>query len=234
MICYPGVVEVGPLLSRVFQFLDLYQTFGIARATHLAARWAIRREFIVAERNLRTPLPTLPPVDSSRWTRLTDADIAHVRRINPALCVAEIRRRLEEGQTCLLYWLGDVLVHYTWRTMRPAYLPYLRKTIWPLEGDVFVVESFTHPPFRGQGIHVHSVNWTAREAKDSGLCRRLSMVPWWATPSLQALSRNGCTMVGTVGYWNGGLQRSYFATGDVRLNHAGVFVRSPTARTIAD
>jgi GNAT superfamily N-acetyltransferase len=121
-----------------------------------------------------------------------------------------------------------------WHTTKPAYLSYLGKTFWPLEGDVFVVDSFTHPAFRRRGIQNCSINRTAREARESGLSRRLSMVPWWNTASLRATSKNACTMAGRVGYWNTGLRRFYFASGDVQLNRAGVSVCPMTVRVMAD
>lgn len=204
--------------------------FGFARAVQLASRWAVRREFQVFCRDLQAPVPEMAGVSSFQWTHLIEADIPRLRTLNPALAEAEVRRRLREGQDCLLCWFGDTLVHYTWRAVTPVYLPYLRKTIHPLEGDVFVVESFTHPAFRRRGIHAWSINRTAREARDSGFRRRLSMVPWWNIPSLRALSKNGCTVVGRVGYWSTGLGCHHFATGDVCLNHEGMFVR-PSGRS---
>jgi len=220
--------------AMVSRFLDACRMFGIAPALHLASRWVIRREFLVFQKDLRAALPTLPSVDSSRWTRLTATDIPRVQMLNPALGEAEIRRRLGEGQDCLLCWLGDSLVHYTWHAMKPAYLSYLGKTFWPLEGDVFVVESFTHPGFRRRGIHTWSINRTAREARELGLSRRLSMVPWWNAPPLRALSKNGCTMAGRVGYWNTGVRRFYFASGDVHLNQAGVSVCPMTVQVMTN
>jgi GNAT superfamily N-acetyltransferase len=221
------------MVSMVLHFIDVCRMFGITPTLRLASRWVIRREFLVFQRDLRVALPTLPSVDSSRWIQLTETDIPRVQALNPALGEAEIRRRLGEGQDCLLCWLGESLVHYAWHTTKPAYLSYLRRIFWPLEGDVFVVDSFTHPAFRRRGIQTGSINRSAREARESGLSRRLSMVPWWNTPSLLALSKNGCTTAGSVGYWNTGLRRFYFASGDVHLNRAGVSVRPLTVRVMA-
>ncbi len=219
------------MVSQVAHFLDACRMFGVAQAIHLTSRWAIRREFLVFQRDLRAALPEIPAVDSSRWAHLAATDIPRVQTLNPALGEAEIRRRLREGQDCLLCWLGDSLVHCTWYTTKPAYLSYLGKTFQPLQGDMFVVETFTHPAFRRRGIHTRSINQGAREARDSGLSRRLSMVPWWNAPSLRALDKNGCTLVGRVGYCNAGVRRLYFASGDVDLNATGLSVRPMTVRT---
>ncbi len=219
------------MVSQVAHFLDACRMFGVAQALHLTSRWAIRREFLVFQRDLRAGLPAFPAVASSRWTQLTATHIPVVQALNPALGEAEIRRRLGEGQDCLLCWLGDSLVHYTWHTTKPAYLSYLGKTFQPLQGDLFVVETFTHPAFRRQGIHTWSINQNAREARESGLSRRLSMVPWWNAPSLRALDKNGCTLVGRVGYWNAGVRRLYFSSGDVDLNGTGMSVRPMTVRS---
>jgi GNAT superfamily N-acetyltransferase len=210
-------VRVDPLPAGIYHLLDACRMFGVPHAMQVATRWVIRREFFVFSRDVSIS-PGTEPSDSGRWTCLTETDISRLRDVNPALRVAEIRRRIREGQKCLLYWHGEVVVHYTWRASTRTYLPYLGKSICPQEGDVFVVESFTHPAFRRRGIHAQSIRHTIREAQKSGMRRRLSMVPWWNVPSSRALHHNGCEVVGMVGRWSIGVWHQFFATGDVWLD----------------
>ena len=190
--------------------------------------WMIRREYLVLVRNLRLPLPEIPSGESMEWTTLTEAVIPSVLAINPALSEAGIRRLWAEGQECLLCCMSGALAHYRWDTTTSAYLPYLGKTLSVLEGeDTIDSESFTHPAFRGRGMYSVSTIMALHRARDRGLTRSIGIVAWWNAPSLLVhLSKAGCTVAGTVGYWNMGLWRRYFATGDVCLDKgASIYVR---------
>lgn len=176
--------------------------------------------------DLRLPLPDVPVHESIYWRPLKEAEIPQVQAINPATSDAEVRRRLGEGQECLLYWIEESLVHYRWFTKQPAYLPHLGKTICPLKGDFLSLTAFTHPAFRGRGIASFSFIRALHHARDQGLTRSIGIVPWWNVPSIRAhWEKTGRTFAGTVGYWNVGLRKIHFTTGDVSLDESGnVFV----------
>lgn len=178
-------------------------------------------------RDLRLPLPEVPEHQSLRWTGLTGAQFDRVLAINPVLSEAEIRRRLEEGQEWLLCWIGDSLVHYRCDAIASPYLPYLAKRLRYLPGDIHATDIFTHPVFRGQGIQTVSSILALHRARALGLSRFITIVAWWNTPALRVnLQKTGRTVAGTVGYWNVGLWRYYFATGGVCLDEgASIHIR---------
>ena len=178
-------------------------------------------------KDLRQPLPAVPMRESLRWTSFTEAQIDRLLAINPALSEAEIRRRLREGQECLLAWIGESLVHYRWDATASPYLPFLGKTLLLLQGDVFAPDIFTHPAFRGRGIQTASSITALHRARNLGLSRFITMPAWWNTPSLRVnIEKTGRRVAGTVGFWNAGLRRYYFATGAVCLEGStGVYVR---------
>lgn len=219
------LIRSGQVVPRILRLLDTCRTVGVLETLKLVPRWAVRPEFFVFLIDLRGPLPTVPAVEDARLSLLTEAEIPCVRQINPALSEAEMRRRLREGQECLLGWMGGSLAHYWWYATAPAYLPYLGKTFQPSGGDIFTVEIFTHPAFRRQGIFNWSVSLTSREAREKGFVRRLSMVAGWNAPAVRATRNVAGKVVGTVGYWNIGCWRHYVATGDVRLEGNYVSVR---------
>jgi len=215
----------GQVFPRVLRLLDACRMLGVPETLKVVPRWAVRPEFFVLLIDLRVPLPTVPTIEDARLSLLTEAEIPCVKEINPALSEAEIRRRLTEGQTCMLCWIGGSPAHYWWYATAPVYLPYLGKTFQPSAGDIFTVDIFTHPAFRRQGILTWSIILTSREARQKGFVRRLSMVAWWNAPTLRAVRDAAGKVVGTVGYWNVGFWRHYVATGDVRLDGSYVSVR---------
>ena len=223
-------------MTRIRQFynrlLDANRTLGIRRLLWVAPQWLLRQEYLVLVKDLRLPLPGIPANESLRWTPLTESQIDQVLAINPALSEAEIRRRWEDGQECLLGWIGEALAHYRWDATLSPYLPYLGKTLRFLEGDIHGTDNFTHPAFRGRGIYTASSIVALHRARDHGLSRSIGIVAWWNAPSLRVnLQKIGRSVAGTVGFWNAGLRRYYFTSGDVCLDESGsIWIRSPVLK----
>ena len=221
------MTKAGGVHRLLYRLLDANRTLGLRRLLWVAPQWLVRQEYLVLVKDLRLPLPGIPANESLRWTDFTEAQIDRVVAINPALSETEIRRRLREGQECLLCWMGESLVHYRWDATASPYLPYLGKTLRYLQGDIFATDIFTHPAFRGRGIQTVSSIMALHRARDSGLSRFITMPAWWNGPSLRVnLQKTGRSVAGTVGFWNAGLWRYYFTTGAVRLgNSTSVHVR---------
>jgi GNAT superfamily N-acetyltransferase len=184
-------------------------------------------------KDLRSPLPEVPAHESIRWTPFTEAQIDRVLAINPAVSEVEIRRRLKEGQECLLCWIGESLVHYRWYAPASPYLPYLGKTLRLSQGDINGTDAWTHPAFRGRGITAASTIVVLHRARDLGLSRLISIAAWWNAPALRVcLQKTGHSVAGTVGFWNAGLWRYYFTSGDVCLDkNNGMWIRHSDADT---
>jgi len=215
-----------------YRLLDANRTLGIKRLLWVAPQWLLRQAYLVYVKDLRLPLPEVPAHESLRWTGFTETQIDRVLAINPALSEAEIRRRLREGQECLLAWIGESLVHYRWDATASPYLPFLGKTFRLLQEDILAPDIFTHPAFRGRGIQTASSIMALHRARDLGLSRFITMPAWWNVPSLRVnLQKTGRSVAGTVGFWNAGLCRYYFATGDVCLDKNGsIWIRPPVLK----
>lgn len=219
--------------AALVRLIDAYRSLGFGRFLWVAPIWLIQREFLVLIRDPRSPLSEVHPPDRLRWTSLSDAEIPHLCAINPTLSIAEIQRRRTEGCECLLGWVDGSLAHYRWHTTATTFLPYLGKTFPLLEGDMFFREVYTHPAFRSHGIASVSAEIILKQARNLGLTRCITMVAWWNTPGLRVHNQQkGWTVVGKVGYWDIGIQRRYYATGDVSITgksvtlHAGITVNS--------
>ncbi len=205
---------VHPRISRL---LDATRFLGLRHMLWIAPRWLVRPEYDVLTRDLHPPLPQLPPGEPLHWTDLRAADIPHVLGLNPAMSEAEIRRRWEEGQECVLGWREGTLVYHQWYGRRPVYLRYLGRTLRLLKADYVMLDTFTHPALRGHGIAFVSTLRGFRRARDLGFARLVTIIAYWNTPGLRLAQNAGFTSVGTVGYWNIGLRRYFFATGKVCL-----------------
>lgn len=216
------VEEGSDVQPTLFRILDASRTLGIAGTLSVGPRWLVRREFLVLVRDLGRPIQEFPSPRSMRWTALMDADVPRLCAINPTISEAAIHRRLEEGQQCLLGWLDGSLVHFRWDTVGPAYLPYLGRTLQPLEGDLITIEAFTHPACRNRGMHSASTSLVLRRARERGLARSITAVAWWNAPGLRVTrEKAGRAVAGTVGRWSLGPWRHDFATGAVRLHASG-------------
>ena len=206
------------LAQQWLRFVDLTRTYGLARSVVIAARWLVRHEYHVLVRDLTLPLPDVPTNQRLRWTPLTTDDIPEVHALNPAMPEDEIRERLQAGQLGQLGWLDDTLVHYRWDVARSIYLPYLGLTFQTQPGDFFGDEAFTHPSYRGLGIHSIGSLTALHRARELGCHRALTLTAWWNVPSLRVHTlKAGRVNVGRVGFWSGGVSRRYFATGAARL-----------------
>lgn len=209
----------------IFRIIEANRALGSKRMVWTIPQWIVRKEYLVNVKDLRRPLPDLPAREFTRWTALTEAEIDLVHAINPTMSEAEIRRRLKQGQECLLCWINGSLAYYRWDAACPVYLPYLNKTFRPLEGDYIGLDKFTDPAFRGCGLDSASSLWSMHRKRDLGFTRGIGIIASWNTPALRVRRKLPGTVVGRVGYWNTGPWRFYFATGGVCLDKNSMYIR---------
>ena len=157
-----------------------------------------------------------PPAVS--WGRLAPGGLAALEALDPAMTPAEVARRQAEGQECLVAWHGTDLAYFRWQTARSPHLPYLGRTLELASGDFAVLDVFTSPVFRGQGIGNFVGTIALVEAHDRGLRRAIWLVAWWNVPAFRiAREATHRRAAGAIGYRGLGRWRRYFATGDVVL-----------------
>ena len=193
------------------------------RALWIFPSWAVRRNFTVMVKDLRR-IPPLPDSDDVRCVLLNEADIARAVEIEPTMTEEEIRHRWEEGQECLVGWIGDTPAGLHWDTMRSLYLSFLGKTLRLAAGDSYAGHGYTHPRFRGRGVHPRLSLTAMHRARDRGARRSISLTAVWNRAAhhigFDKLERK---VAGSIGYWTLGCGRRYTTTGDVRLESDGSF-----------
>jgi GNAT superfamily N-acetyltransferase len=182
----------------------------------------IRREFLVTVKDLRGTLPPISPLPDVTWRRLADAEVPCLLASSPTLSQAEVRRRLREGQECWVGWAGETVAHWRWETHGEAYLPYLRRFVRPLDGDLWVADVYTHPSQRRRGLYTTATVMAMHRARERGHRRLVGLIAAWNSPARHVaevtLQR---AVVGTAGYWALGRWRRAIVTGSVQLDDGG-------------
>jgi GNAT superfamily N-acetyltransferase len=210
---------IRPTLRLVHRLRDASRTMGIARLAWTAPRWSIRREFLITVKDLTGALPPISPVPGVSWRRLAGAEVPALVASSSTLCPAEVWRRLREGQECWVGWMGTKAAHWLWQTHGETHLPYLHRSVRPLDGDLWVVEVYTHPSERRRGLYTTSIVMAMHRARERGYVRLIGLIAAWNTPARRvAEEKLQRAVVGTVGYWAFGWRRSYFVTGSARLD----------------
>jgi len=218
------MIAWGTLRGTGGRAVEVIRLVGLRRVLATEPRWMMQRKFLAFARDLTTPLPPVPLDPVIRRT-LGPGDVAALRDLDPTLSADEIRRRWRDGQHAEGGWEGDRLVYVRWEARGPAYLRYLGCWLRPLPTDLLVVDEFTHPRTRGRGISTVASFRSLHRARDAGCRRSLALVAWWNRSALRVTRDHmGRRLVGTVGYWNLGVTRRYFATGELRLDRDGVSV----------
>lgn len=197
------------------------------RLLAVGPRWALRQQYLVLARELGPTLPRLIGRDTLEWALLTPADAPLVRAVNPFVAESEVRERLRDGHDCLLLTRAGVPVYYRWDTSRPVYLPYLSITLRPSDGELFTIEAFTHPAFRGRGIHSFATGLVLERARRRGLRRSVTLIAWWNVPARRvALEKAERTVVGTVSRHGIGPWRSHRSSGAASIED-GLLIVGP-------
>jgi GNAT superfamily N-acetyltransferase len=213
---------VSVLIRR---FLDVAGTLGVGRAVRLAPSWLLTRRYLVFVWDLGQPPAERPAPCGVSWTLLTAAEEPILGEIDPLMSLGEIRRRVAEGQECIVGRVDGTPAYYRWQSTRAVFEPHIRKTLHPCAGDLIVLDVFTGPRFRGRGVGEFVSRGALARAQAMGLTRALWLVAWWNAPALSiAKHPDHRRCLGTVGYVNLGLFRRHFATGHVHLAPDGVHV----------
>jgi len=223
-------MRLDRLRALRFRVSEVRRATGLARLPATLARGLVVREYLVTESLLdASTVPALP--DGIRVGPVTEADVPTALAVNPALSADEVRRRWREGQSWTGWWMGGTLAHWRWDTSSLAHLPYLRRSVRPLPGDLWVVEVFTRPDYRNRGLYSLSTAHAFASASAAGYRRVIGLVSPWNRPAMHVmLDKWRRAPVGTVGYAGVGPSRRPFVRGRVRMDDTGaLFVPTDAA-----
>jgi GNAT superfamily N-acetyltransferase len=223
------------ILSFWRRYRDVSDLLGPWRTLALTPGWLLFREFVVVEHDLREPLPDVHRPAGLSFRLLAPVDRARLSEINPSLSHAEIARRFNEGEVCLVGWLGREPVYYHWWiTARPPFLSFIRLPLL-LEPSVLLSgDVFTRQAFRGQGIGRAGKVEAWRWARDQGYRREIGFAAVWNVPSLRLSRSIGRRPVARVGWWQLGPWRRYVLRGAARLERGALIIHAEPARPRTD
>jgi GNAT superfamily N-acetyltransferase len=206
------------VLSSWRRYRDAAMLVGPWRALALAPSWLVYREFLVVTQDLRTPLPewTLPCGPTFR--PLAIEELGRLEAVNPAMSPAEVKRRLAEGQTCLVGWLdGEPVFHHWFVTGKLPHLPVVGLRLALEPGDILGADLFTTPTLRARGIGRAGQVEAWRWARERGYRREIGFIAAWNVPSLRLSRAQGRRPVARVAWWQLGPWRRYVLHGAARL-----------------
>jgi len=135
----------------------------------------IYRRVVMLERDLSDPIPgvhariqvTIGLLKEDEANELA----AFCARNYPTLREGEIRRRLREGNLCIVARYKGKIVHASWEAFGVHRLEYLRLRVHLAPDEVYGYDMHTAAEFRKQGIGRARAAWSLRYLRNAGYKR---------------------------------------------------------------
>lgn len=132
------------------------------------SRARIYRRLILRERPLSQPFPEASARVPVCVRLLAAGEIDAYMAFRPDQSIAEVRRRLDEGQQCFVAWHDRRVIHAGWAVTGRARIEYLSTEIALAPDEVYAYEVFTSPAFRGLGVSPAGMLAMTRYFRDRG------------------------------------------------------------------
>jgi RimJ/RimL family protein N-acetyltransferase len=160
----------------------------------------VYRRLALLELPLDDPLPEVGSSLAFEVAELGEAGLDEYVRFRPRFDVAEVRRRLEEGQRCLIARHRGRPVHVAWVTRGRLPSKYLGRDIPLSPTEAATWGTFTAPEVRGRGVGPAVRAVMARELREAGYRRLLSVVQPENAASLRLCEKLGYRRIGVIGF----------------------------------
>ena len=175
------------------------------------ARVRIYRRLVLLERPLTQPFPDVSARVSVCVRLLAAGEIDACMVFRPDQSIAEIRRRLDEGQQCFAVWHDRRIIHAGWAVTGRARIEYLSTEIALAPDEVYSYDVFTSPAFRGLGVSPARLLETVRYFRDRDYRRLLSAILPENRSGLRQGEKVGWDRrIGVIGYLGLGPWRHVF------------------------
>lgn len=115
----------------------------------------------------------------------TEAEVLEFPSSRPG----EGARRLERGDVCVVGVIEGRIIHQTWITTRPTYIPEAAARIRLQPDEAYLYASFTEPPARGAGVQAAVSSFVVRYNRERGVTRHFLYVRWRNASARQVLKR---------------------------------------------
>lgn len=175
------------------------------------ARARVYRRLTLRERPLNQPSSEVSARVQVGVSLLAPTEIDAYMVFRPDQSIAEVRRRLDEGQRCFAVWHDRRIIHAAWAATGHARIEYLSAVITLAPDEVWSYDVFTSPEFRGMGASPARMVEMMRYFRDRGYRCLLGAILPENRPSFRLGEKVGWTdCVGVVGYVGLGPWRHLF------------------------
>ncbi len=174
------------------------------------ARAKIYRRLILRERPLSQPFPDLSARVPVCVSLLAAGEIDAYMAFRPDQSIAEVRRRLDEGQRCFAVWHDRRIIHAAWAVTGRARIEYLSTETTLAPDEVYWYDVFTSIAFRGLGASAARMLEMMRYFRDRGYRRLFGAILPENRPSWLLAENAGWSRIGVIGYVGLGPWRHVF------------------------
>jgi GNAT superfamily N-acetyltransferase len=192
------------------------------------ARARIYRRLILTERPLSRPFTDVSARVPVCVSLLAAGEIDAYIAFRPEQSIAEIRRRLDEGQQCFAVWLDRQIIHAAWAVTGRARIEYLSTEITLAPDEFYSYDVFTSPAFRGLGASPARRLEMMRYFRDRGYRCQLGAILPENRPRLQLEEKVGWIRpIGVIGYVGLGPWRHVFCRVERGASFPGMVELAP-------
>jgi GNAT superfamily N-acetyltransferase len=158
-----------------------------------------RLKFLVMTRSLQDPLPDIQPRILLTIRPFTRDDLAYVKHMDRPSEARASALRLSLGHQGFIAFHQGRPVGYAWAcaNLEPD-LERLRMNLE--EGDVYFVDDFTAPAYRGHGVHKALFLARCRHFRDHGYRRAVAHIESRNAPSLAVWRKLGAREAGSINF----------------------------------
>ena len=175
------------------------------------SRARIYRRLILRERPFSQPFPDVSARVPVCVSLLAAGEIDAYMAFRPDQSIAEVRRRLDEGQRCFAVWHDRRIIHAGWAVTGRARIEYLSTEITLAPDEVCSYDVFTSPAFRGLGVSPARLLEVVRYFRDRGYRCLLGAILPENRSSLREGEKVGWDRrIGVIGYVGLGPWRHVF------------------------
>lgn len=155
--------------------IEVLRTEGVWSLWFKVLGETVYRRVVLMERLLDEPVAEVTPRLPMVVGLLRDTEVDDYITLRPETDPAEVRRRLQAGQTCFVARYEGRIVHACWVATGRVWIDYLAREIALAPDEVYSYESFTAPDARGQNVAAARLAVMQQTLRQAG-CHRIVAV----------------------------------------------------------
>lgn len=189
---------------------ELLRSEGVAGVRLRVLDATVYRRLIVHTRSLRRSSPAPGPettAGAAAYSLLEADEVTAYRLLRPDTPAAEVRRRLDAGQLCMVARLDGAVVHARWCSTERLESAYLGFAIELLPGIAYSYDSFTAPRARRLGIAIEATQRTDALLEEGGAATTLGSVWPGNAAAIAMFTKLGRSPIGSLGSLRVGRRR---------------------------